>query len=69
MQRWEYLDVAISKTKNRWIVDGKEAPQVDATRTAILNGYGEQGWELVSVTSWQGETGGGHTYYFKRPCN
>ena len=25
--------------------------------------------ELVSVTSWQGETGGGHTYYFKRPCN
>ena len=69
MQRWEYLDVAISKTKNRWIVDGKDAPQADVTRTAILNRYGDQGWELVSVTSWQGETGGGHTYYFKRPCN
>ncbi len=66
MQKWEYVDVAISKAKNRWLVDGKEVPEADATRTAILNRYGAQGWELVAVTSWQGDTGAGHTYYFKR---
>ncbi len=67
MQKWEYVDVAVSKSKNRWLVDGKEAPDCDASRTAILNHYGAQGWELVAVTTWQGDTGAGHTYYFKRP--
>jgi hypothetical protein len=66
MVMWEYIDVAISKSKNKWIVDGKEAAGDNATRAAILNRYGSEGWELVSVTSWQGDTGAGHTYYFKR---
>ncbi len=69
MQTWEYLDIAISKGKNKWIVDGKEVPDCDVSRVAILNKYGADGWELVSVTAWQGETGTGHTYYFKRPVS
>jgi hypothetical protein len=69
MQTWEYIDVAISRVKNKWIVDGKEVAEADATRTAILNKYGAEGWELVSVSTWQGEMGAGHTYYFKRPVN
>ncbi len=67
MLRWQYIDVAISRVKNRWVVDGKEVEGANVTRTSILNQYGAEGWELVSVTSWQGDTGGGHTYYFKRP--
>ncbi len=68
MQTWEYLDVAISKARNKWVVDGKEVDTPDATRAAILSKYGAAGWELVAVTTWQGDTGAGHTYYFKRPC-
>ncbi len=68
MQTWEYLDVAISKARNKWVVDGKEVDTPDATRAAILSKYGADGWELVAVTTWQGDTGAGHTYYFKRPC-
>ncbi len=66
MQTWEYIDVAITKSKNKWIVDGKEVPDCDISRATILNKYGADGWELVSVTTWQGEMGPGHTYYFKR---
>ncbi len=67
MQKWQYIDVAVSRSKNKWLVDGKEMDAAGVTRAAILNKYGAEGWELVSVTSWQGDTGGGHTYYFKRP--
>ena len=66
MVTWEYLDVAISKSKNKWVVDGKEAAGDNVTRASILNRYGEEGWELVSVTAWQANSGAGHTYYFKR---
>ncbi len=67
MQTWEYLDVAITRSRNKWMVDGKEVQDGDATRAAILNRYGAKGWELVAVTTWQGDSGAGHTYYFKRP--
>ncbi len=66
-QKWAYLDVAISKSKGKWIVDGKTMEEPDLTRATILNQYGAEGWELVSVTNWQGSTGNGHTDYFKRP--
>jgi hypothetical protein len=44
-------------------------PDVDeATRTSLLNHYGEEGWELVSVCApvktYKGES---FCYYFKRP--
>ncbi len=68
MQKWEYIDVAISKSRsNKWVVDGKEVTESDVTRAGLLSRFGAQGWELVSVTSWQGDIGPGHTYYFKRP--
>lgn len=67
MQKWEYMNIAISKPKDKWVVDGKEVEGANVTRTAILNQYGAEGWELVSVTAWQGPSGSGHTYYFKRP--
>ncbi len=69
MQKWEYINIAISKPKDKWVVDGKEVEGPSITRAAILNGYGAEGWELVSVTSWQGPSGSGHTYYFKRPVD
>ncbi len=67
MQKWEYINIAISKPKDKWVVDGKEVEGPNVTRASILNQYGAEGWELVSVTSWQGPSGSGHTYYFKRP--
>ena len=67
MQKWEYLDIAISKSRHQWFVDGKEVEGANVTRAAILNTYGAAGWELVAVTHWQGAAGVGHTYYFKRP--
>ena len=66
MVTWEYLDIAVTRSKNKWTVDGKEVTGENVTRTAILNRYGAEGWELVAVSSWQGDAGPGHTYYFKR---
>ncbi|NLS78985.1 MAG: DUF4177 domain-containing protein [Chloroflexi bacterium] len=51
MVKWEYKTVYIDFPKQQEIRPGqrREAEQAYSSAQAILNGYGEQGWELVSL--------------------
>jgi hypothetical protein len=50
MTKWEYLTLILEYDKKLkdWRVQGAERPP-GAGMQAILNGYGSQGWELVSL--------------------
>lgn len=52
MMRFEYLRVPFEK-----VAVG------NSVRTKLLNEYGERGWELVSITNWNGSPA---FVYFKR---
>lgn len=51
MQKWEYKVV--------YLGGGTEPGNFDATVNDMLDHYGKQGWELVSVDRFR--------HYFKRP--
>jgi hypothetical protein len=58
--------MSLTKT-TAWEYEVYELPagRSDDQIRAILNGFGEAGWELVSVL--QGPTGEQHVAYLKRP--
>jgi hypothetical protein len=74
---WEYKTVVLNRTIIRpelsWMEDGKElpgSPNMDLKAREL----GDQGWELVSMTTLSSQTGQGFTgftntivYWFKRP--
>lgn len=51
MQRWDHLTISIhfdNKTHKDWVVQLKERPPLVGLQ-AIIQAYGEQGWELVGL--------------------
>ena len=65
MDRWEYLVVDV----NQAIHKPNENKLNDVNKiTEVLNLYGKDGWELVSVTEYQSHSGISVYYkaYFKR---
>jgi hypothetical protein len=64
MQQWEYL-VLHPDSSQKWWANGEMLIQgYDAIDHQHLNTFGEQGWELISVSS---ERGADYKYIFKRP--
>jgi hypothetical protein len=62
MTRWEYVTIQV-------VAAGFEDPSGNENYHAILNEYGQQGWELVSVVRYTGRvvTGEILVLFFKRP--
>ena len=62
-QRWEYKAFVLNPFENGLI--GRKldeiSNEVEERRNKMLQNYGEDGWELVSVE--------GHIFYFKRPLS
>jgi hypothetical protein len=56
MQKWEYMVRILLAERVRFV---HEDDMLDEQTTKILNAYGEQGWELVSVRD--------SIFVFKRP--
>ena len=50
MMKWEYLTLRVEYDKKQkdWALHPTEKPPLVGLQT-ILNGYGSQGWELVSL--------------------
>jgi hypothetical protein len=74
MQKWEYKNIVITLngTKVIWYEDNEERPASSPAMFPKAKELGEQGWEMVSVTSWAtvSQTLGTQTvqwvYWFKR---
>ena len=62
MTRWEYTTIQV-------VAAGFEDPGGNENYTAILNEYGEQGWELVASAGYAGRVVAGQVVvlFFKRP--
>ncbi len=62
MTRWEYATVQV-------VAAGFEDPAGNENYNAILNEYGDQGWELVGTAAYTGRVVAGQVVvlFFKRP--
>lgn len=60
--RWEYCTV-------EFVAVGFENPEMNEDYRLTMNRFGAEGWELVSVVSYQSQTAQGDAVilYFKRP--
>lgn len=69
MEKWEYHIVSRATPRNQsfsW-TDGR-IENASATGEEVLNGLGQEGWELVSVVSIPRGDGAAEVhYFFKRP--
>ncbi len=55
-QTWEYKNIVITMTggKVSWVEDAQDVPASSPSMVSKAQALGDQGWELVSVTSWAG---------------
>jgi len=68
MQHWEYLQIRRDQTSGRWYENDAELAEGQQVDFHILNQWGQQGWELVAISTGASSTAGGITgMIFKRP--
>jgi hypothetical protein len=51
MQKWEYFRLVIYQEKDKWLILYKEQKVDTSQIISVLNELGDQGWELVTSSS------------------